>query len=63
MREFGADATMPADVPGLCRQAGDIPGADLDRLLATLAPDPDALEQLFQELLAAVRDAARREQE
>ena len=63
LRELGADADMPADVPGLCRQVGDIPGADLDRLLAALTPDPDALEQRFQELVAAVREAARREQE
>jgi CHAT domain len=63
LREFGADATMPADVPGLCRQVGDIPGAELDRLLAALTPDPDTLEQAFQELVAAVREAASREQE
>lgn len=63
LRAFGADAVVPADVTGLCRQVGDIPGADLDRLLATLAPDPDALEQLFQELVATVREAASLEQE
>jgi len=61
VREFGADAAMPPDVPGLCRQVGDIPGADLDGLLAALAPDPDALEELFQELVAAVREAANQE--
>ena len=54
---------MPVNVPGMCRQVGDIPGADLDRLLAALAPDQEALEQLFQELITAVREAASREQE
>ena len=63
LRESGTDADMPADVPGMCRQVGDIPGADLDRLLAALAPDQDALEQRFRELVAAVREAASQEQE
>jgi hypothetical protein len=63
LRAFGAEATMPADVPGLCRQVGDIPGADLDRLLAALVSDPDALEESFQELVAAVHEAASQEDE
>jgi tetratricopeptide (TPR) repeat protein len=62
LRKFGADATMPADVPGLCHQIGDIPGADLDRLLEALSPDRGTLEQLFQELVAAVREAANQEE-
>jgi hypothetical protein len=31
---------------------GEIPGADLDRLLAALAPDPSAAEQALGELIA-----------
>ena len=63
LREFGADATAPSDVSGLCRQLGEIPGADLDRLLAALAPAQDTLERRFQELVAAVREAASQEKE
>jgi len=63
LREFGTDAVPPPDVPGLCRQVGDIPGADLDGLLAALAPDPDALEQQFRQLVTAVREAASGGQE
>jgi tetratricopeptide (TPR) repeat protein len=63
LRTLGAHATTPVDLAGLCRQVGDIPGADLDRLLAALTPDPDALEQRFQELVGAVREAANQEQE
>jgi tetratricopeptide (TPR) repeat protein len=63
LRELDTDAVPPADVPGLCRQVGDIPGTDLDRLLATLAPDQATLEQLFQKIVVRVREAASREHE
>jgi hypothetical protein len=50
-REFGLAAAPPADVAALCRQAGDIPGTDLPRLLTALAPDPAAAEQSLQQLI------------
>jgi hypothetical protein len=49
--EFGPAATPPADITALCRQAGDIPGADLGQLLAALAPDPDIAEQALRQLV------------
>jgi len=58
LRAAGAGADPPTDVPGLCRQAGGIPGADLDRLLAALAPEPGAAQRVLGELLAQVRDLA-----
>ena len=45
LRELRTAATPPADVAGLCRQAGDIPGTDLPGLIAKFSPDPDTAEQ------------------
>jgi tetratricopeptide (TPR) repeat protein len=58
LREFGAAATPPADVAALCGQIGEIPGADLDRLLAALAPDPAATEQALRQLITQAQSEA-----
>jgi hypothetical protein len=58
LRELGAADTPPADVAGLCRQAGDIPGTDLGRLLTALAPDPAVAEQALQRLVAQAQAEA-----
>jgi hypothetical protein len=58
LRELGPDATPPADVAGLCRQVGDIPGTDLARLLAALTPDPATVEQTLSELIAQAQAQA-----
>jgi hypothetical protein len=46
------------NVPGLCRQVADISGTDLAGLSAALAPEEDALEQVYEQLVAAVREMA-----
>jgi hypothetical protein len=51
LRAFGAAATPPADVAALCGQVGEIPGADLHRLLTALATDPAATEQALHGLI------------
>jgi tetratricopeptide (TPR) repeat protein len=48
----------PAGVPALCRQLGDIPGADLASLLAALAPDPATAEQALRDLIAQAQAQA-----
>jgi hypothetical protein len=58
LREFGAAATPPADVAALCGQVGEIPGADLHRLLTALAPDPAATEQALRELITQAQAEA-----
>jgi hypothetical protein len=56
--EFGPAVTPPGDVDGLCRQIGEIPGADLARLLAALAPDPAAVEQALRQLITQAQTEA-----
>jgi hypothetical protein len=58
LRAFGPSATPPADVADLLRLVGDIPGADLDRLLAALAPDPAAIEQALRDLITQAQAEA-----
>jgi tetratricopeptide (TPR) repeat protein len=59
LREFGAAAaTPPADVAALCGQIGEIPGADLHRLLTVLAPDPAAAEQALRQLVTQAQAEA-----
>jgi hypothetical protein len=58
LREFGAAVTPPADVAALCVQIGEIPGADLHRLLAALAPDPAATEQALRQLITGAQAEA-----
>ena len=55
LREFGTDATPPADVPDLCHRVADIPGTDLARLIAALAPDPATADQALRDLTAQVQ--------
>jgi len=47
--------SLPADVTGLCRQAGEVPGADLGRLLAALAPEPGTAEQALRQLIEQIQ--------
>ena len=55
---LGYGATAPADVADLCGQVADISGMELDRLLTTLAADPDLAEQTFQVIIARGRAQA-----
>jgi hypothetical protein len=52
-------ADLPAGIRDLCSQVGDIPGVELAGLLAALSPDADAAEQVYAQLVTAVREAAR----
>jgi tetratricopeptide (TPR) repeat protein len=49
------DASVPADVADLCRRVADVPGVDLDRLLAGLCPDPQEVQRTLGELKDALR--------
>ena len=49
------DAPVPADVADLCRRVAAVPGVDLGRLLAGLAPDPQAVQRTLDELIGRVR--------
>ena len=49
------DVTVPADVADLCRRVAAVPGVDLGRLLAGLAPDPQAVQRTLEELIGRVR--------
>jgi tetratricopeptide (TPR) repeat protein len=48
----------PAGVPALCRQVGDIPGADLASLLTVLAPNPATAGQALRDLIAQAQALA-----
>jgi tetratricopeptide (TPR) repeat protein len=56
LQTLGASSVISASVADLCRQVDEIPGADLDRLLAALAPDPDTADRALGELLTRVRE-------
>ena len=58
LRQAGAGRGLPEDVAALCAQVAGIPGADLGRLIAALAPEPDTAERVFGELLVHVQDLA-----
>jgi hypothetical protein len=58
LQTLAGSSVISASVTDLCRQAGEIPGADLDRLLATLAPDPDTADRALGELVTRVRELA-----
>jgi tetratricopeptide (TPR) repeat protein len=58
LRVLRASTDPPADVANLCRQVALVPGADLDRLLAGLASDPETGPQTLRELVARVRGLA-----
>ena len=53
------DDLPPADVLTLCRQIGDISGADLARLLTALAPDPATADQTLRDLTAQAQAQAQ----
>ncbi|HXR27368.1 MAG TPA: hypothetical protein VN771_05855, partial [Candidatus Baltobacteraceae bacterium] len=55
LRASGPDVSPPADITGLCRQVGEIPGADLGRLLAALAPEPGTAEQALRQLIEQIQ--------
>ena len=58
LRAAGTGTDLPGDVADLCGQVAGIPGADLDRLLDALAPEPGTAERAFGELVARVRELA-----
>lgn len=58
LREFGAAAIPPADVPDLCRQLSDIPGTDLADLIETLSPDQATAEQTLSGLITQAQALA-----
>jgi hypothetical protein len=58
LRALGAAALPPQDAPALSRQVGDIPGTDLLRLLAALAPDPATVDQALRDLTAQAQALA-----
>jgi len=45
---------VPRDVAELCRWVGEVHGARLGKLLARLAPDPEALQRRLAELITQV---------
>jgi hypothetical protein len=53
--KIGGDVTVPEDVADLCRRVAAVPGVDLGRLLGGLAPDPQAVQRTFEELIGRVR--------
>lgn len=61
LRAFGADAAPPADVAALCRQVGEIPGTDLRRLLADLAPEPTVADRVLGQLIDQAQAQAQAE--
>jgi hypothetical protein len=50
----GGDIMVPADVAGLCRQVGEVPGVHLGQLLATLT-DMQIAEHALRDLTAQAR--------
>ena len=56
LRAFGAEAVLPATIPDLCRQLGDIPGTDPAGLLARLFPEPGEGERMLTLLTGKVRE-------
>jgi hypothetical protein len=52
----GPDAVLPATIPDLCRQLGDIPGTDPAALLARLFPGPGEGERMLLLLTGKVRE-------
>jgi hypothetical protein len=55
LQTFAGSSVISARVADLCRKVGEVPGADLDRLLAALAPDPDTIDRALGERLNRVR--------
>ena len=56
--ELGEDVAVPEGTAGLCHEAPDDTGDRLMGLLQALAPEPDRMEEAFDDLLARVRDEA-----
>jgi hypothetical protein len=54
LREFGANATLPADIAGLCGQLPEIPGTDPAGLLAKLSPDAATADRALAEIVRQV---------
>jgi hypothetical protein len=54
-----SDAPVPADVADLCRQVAAVPGVDLSRLIAGLAPERQAMERTLENLIRRARSAAQ----
>ncbi len=58
LREIGTEAVPPADMAGLCRQLGDIPGTDPAHLIAKLSPDPETADRALRNLIAEAQKLA-----
>jgi hypothetical protein len=58
LRELGPSASSPANVAALCRDVGDIPGADLNRLLAALTSDSVSAEEALRQLITQAQAEA-----
>ena len=59
LRTLGGDgAAMPIDLPDLGNRLADLVGADLQPLVRTLASDPAAAQEVFQELLTSTYEYA-----
>jgi tetratricopeptide (TPR) repeat protein len=54
LQRFPDASGVPGDVAELCRRVGEVPGARLGKLLARLAPDPEALQRMLGELITQV---------
>ena len=57
-RTLGSGAAVPTDLAQLSSQVGEVPGVDLHRLLAQLAPDPSTAERALMELIGRSRALA-----
>jgi hypothetical protein len=56
LQTLAGSSVISASVADLCRQVGELPGADSDRLLAALAPEPDTADRALGELVTRVRE-------
>jgi hypothetical protein len=54
LQRFPDAAEVPRDVAELCRRVGEVPGARLGKLLARLAPDPEARQRRLRELITQI---------
>ena len=54
LQRFSDASEVPGDVAELCRRVGEVPGAQLGKLLARLAADPEGLQPRLGELITEV---------
>jgi len=58
IRELNDTHLIPADVTKLCQRVAEVPGADLSRLLTTLAPDRRTVQHALQEQITRAQAMA-----